>query len=301
MMVWQKVSLDLDPAHVEIWSDHLIEQGAVCVDVGDADAGAPDEKPIFGEPGEEDVRFWQSNRLSALFEPVEKRDWTAWVDEQANSLTLPPPHCALGTVDDQDWVTLTQSQFQPIPISDRLWIVPSWHTPAHAEAINLIVDPGMAFGTGSHPTTRLCLQWLEKHLRPGTRLLDYGCGSGILAMAAAKLGAKEVVGVDIDPVALEVAQQNATLNHVQLETKLPHELASDQRFDYVVANILANPLRMLAPVLCQHIENHGILLLSGLWREQAEEIASYYLQFGHTLHIADIHEGWALLHSDVRF
>jgi ribosomal protein L11 methyltransferase len=296
MITWQKIILDVDPSHVELWSDHLFECGALSIDVGDALADGPEEVPLFGEPGyDEEMRFWQSNHLSALFEHDANQNWLSWISEQANILNLPLPHCALATLDDQDWVTLTQNQFQPIQISQRLWIVPSWHTPQNLDAINLIVDPGMAFGTGTHPTTRLCLQWLDRHLNSGTSVLDYGCGSGILAMAAAKLAQATVTGVDIDPVALTVAKQNAEQNHVQLHTLLPNELNPDTKFDVVIANILANPLRVLAPILSNHLNPGGILVLSGLWREQADEIAALYTQFGCTLSPAHIEEGWALL------
>ncbi len=295
MTGWLKLCLDMDANHVDAWSDHFLSCGAVCVDVGDALEGAPEEVPIFGEPGEDHFQFWHTNRLSALFEPYPNRNWQAWLSNQADIIKLPLPHCTLATVDDQDWVTLTQAQFQPIHISNRLWIVPSWHTPENTEAINLIVDPGMAFGTGTHPTTRLCLRWLDQHLKPNQSVLDYGCGSGILAMAASKLGATQVTGVDIDPVALEVAQRNAYANHISLRTLLPQELEPHHRFNCVIANILANPLRALAPILCQYVAPHGILLLSGLWREQAEDIARHYHHYGFSLDIAASEENWALL------
>ncbi|MES2207113.1 MAG: 50S ribosomal protein L11 methyltransferase [Pseudomonadota bacterium] len=292
---WIKLSIDIDPSHVDIWSDTFLDQGAACVDVADASEGSADEVPIFGEPGEDHQFFWHTTRVSALFEPAPNKDWSEWLRKQASRLDLPAPHCTLAFVDNQDWVTLTQAQFQPIRISSRLWIIPSWHQPAHPEAINLIVDPGMAFGTGTHPTTQLCLRWLDQNIQPHQTVLDYGCGSGILAIAAAKLGAKEIKGVDIDPTSLVVAQQNAQANQVSLETLLPEQLPLNSVFDCVVANILANPLRALAPLLSQHVAPHGTLLLSGLWREQAGEIAEHYKTYGFDLKLTDSEEGWALL------
>lgn len=292
---WLKLSIDVDSSHVEHWSDQFLAHGAICIDVGDACEGAPEEVPIFGEPGEEHVRFWHTNHISALFEPQPNRDWTHWLNSLADKANLPTPHYTLSTVDDQDWVTLTQAQFQPVHISERLWILPSWHTPVQPDAINLIVDPGMAFGTGTHPTTRLCLRWIDQHIKAGHCVLDYGCGSGILAIAATKLGATEATGIDIDPIALTVAQRNATVNDTHIKTGLPQDLPSDMLFDCVIANILANPLRALAPILCQHVAPDGMLLLSGLWREQAEDIANHYLQYGFALSLADSEEGWALL------
>lgn len=297
MSSWLKLSLDVDPAQVEQWSDHFFATGALSVDVGDAYEGAPEEIPIFGEPGEDHQHFWHTNRISALFEPQPDRNWVDWLSAQAHEINLPAPHCTLSLIDDQDWVTLTQAQFQPVPISDRLWILPSWHLQeaSNDQRIHLIVDPGMAFGTGTHPTTRLCLRWMDQHLTTGQSVLDYGCGSGILAMAAAKLGSPHVVGVDIDPIALDVAQRNATINHVSLQTLLPQNLESSSTFNVVIANILANPLRALAPILCQHTASNGILLLSGLWREQADEITEHYRQYGYALDLVDSEEGWALL------
>jgi ribosomal protein L11 methyltransferase len=292
---WTKLTIDIGPDQVDLWSEHLSEHGALYIDIGDALDGKPNEIPLFGEPGyEENAVFWDRCSLSALFEP-QQQDWITWIHEQSKQLGLPVPHCSCSTVDDQDWVTLTQAQFQPIQVSSRLWILPSWHQPIDQEAINLIVDPGMAFGTGTHPTTRLCLEWLDQHLTINQTLLDYGCGSGILGIAGAKLGAQHVTGIDIDPIALEVAQQNARINNVQIKTSLPHQLPIEEQFDCVVANILANPLRVLAPLLSRHVKQHGTLLLSGLWQEQADEIAVYYATHGFNLTIHKHYEGWVLL------
>jgi ribosomal protein L11 methyltransferase len=202
-------------------------------------------------------------------------------------------------VPETDWVRATQAQFDPIPIGGPLWIVPSWHTPPDTsdEAINLVLDPGLAFGTGSHPTTRMCLQWLVRE-RPAGSVLDYGCGSGILAIAAAKLGARKVVGVDIDPQAVRSAHDNAEANTVtaaffDASDRLPAPYDT-QTYDVVLANILANPLRILAPALTARLKPGASLVLAGLLAEQAEELIGIYRPWLE-MHVADTQEGWSLL------
>jgi ribosomal protein L11 methyltransferase len=203
------------------------------------------------------------------------------------------PDFALGRVEEENWVALTQAQFDPIRISGRLWIVPSWHEAPDPTAINLLLDPGMAFGTGSHPTTRLCLEWLERAQPEGKTLLDYGCGSGILAIAAAKLGAATVAGVDIDPQAITAARANAEKNGVTAQFDVSTEALAGQ-YDLVIANILANPLRVLAPALCGHVRSGGSLALSGILEAQAAEIIDIYAPWI-PLAIADVQEGWVCL------
>jgi ribosomal protein L11 methyltransferase len=203
------------------------------------------------------------------------------------------PAYSIEAVAEQNWVQLTQSQFDPIKVSDRLWIVPSWHESPDPAAINLILDPGMAFGTGSHPTTRLCLEWLEGNVTESSTLLDYGCGSGILAIAAARLGAGRVAGVDIDPQAVESARANAERNGVvALFADSAQPVAGE--YDLVVANILSNPLRVLAPAICAHVRSGGRLALSGILREQAEEIIGIYAQWL-PMKVADTREDWVCL------
>ncbi|MDD2741748.1 MAG: 50S ribosomal protein L11 methyltransferase, partial [Rhodocyclaceae bacterium] len=203
------------------------------------------------------------------------------------------PEFSIEIIAEQNWVQLTQSQFEPIRVSERLWIVPSWHTTPDPDAINLILDPGMAFGTGSHPTTRLCLEWLERNVTSACSILDYGCGSGILAIAAARLGANQVAGVDIDPQAVDAAYANAERNGV-------HALFADSaqrvagEYDLVVANILSNPLRVLAPAICAHVRTGGRLALSGILREQAEEIIGIYATWL-PLSVFDMREDWVCL------
>jgi ribosomal protein L11 methyltransferase len=196
-------------------------------------------------------------------------------------------------IEEQDWVRLTQSQFEPIHITDRLWIVPSWHTAPNPDAINLVLDPGLAFGTGSHPTTYLCLQWLTEQVRGGETVLDYGCGSGILAIAAAKLGARSALGIDIDENALQSAQDNAAANHVTLNVSHSREPLA-QQFDLVVANILTNPLCVLAPLLAGCVASGGQIALSGVLAIQAEQVIAAYAPFIQ-LTIGATHDGWVRL------
>ena len=210
-MPWLTLVVDTDAEHAEALSDALLELGALSVDLLDADADTPDEQAIFGEPGEEPPGVWQHNRVSALFESG--RDVSAILRQAASSIGIDHiPEYRVETLADNDWVRLTQSQFEPIRISQRLWIVPTWHTPSDPAAINIVLDPGLAFGTGSHPTTRLCLRWLDEHLQGGERILDYGCGSGILAIAALKLGAAHAVGIDVDSQAVTASRDNAIAN-----------------------------------------------------------------------------------------
>ena len=212
-----------------------------------------------------------------------------------------PTSYRITQVEEQDWVRTTQAQFSPIRISSRLWVVPSWHRTPDPDAVNLILDPGLAFGTGSHPSTHLCLAWLDENLQRGEDVLDYGCGSGILAIAAIKLGAHQVVGVDIDPQAIEASRQNAALNQCS-EAQLKFYEASLTRTgeidgitaDVVVANILAGPLIMLAPILTRATRAGGRIALSGILPEQAEEVALAYQQ-GFDIQIAREKDGWALL------
>lgn len=291
-MAWVSISLETDCAHAEALADALMEAGALSATIEDAAAGTAEEKPQFGEPGSITTPGWDRSRIDALFDP--DADIAAAVSSAAAEAGLPEaPAYTSEAVEEQNWVQLTQAQFDPIRISDRLWIVPSWHDAPDPAAISLILDPGMAFGTGSHPTTRLCLEWLERNIEPGNTLLDYGCGSGILAIAGAKLGADKVVGVDIDPQAVVAAQANAERNEVSARfDDSAHKL--DGTFDRVVANILSNPLRALAPAICAHVAPGGRLALSGILEEQAEELIAIYEPWIR-LAIADTREGWVCL------
>ncbi len=291
-MGWLSLSFLTDAAQAEPVCDALMEVGALSASIEDADAGTPDEQPQFGEPGSVNTPGWTHSRVVALLE--EDADAAALLAEAVAVVGLAEvPAFTVGFVEEQNWVQLTQSQFEPIRVSGRLWIVPSWHEAPDPQAINLILDPGMAFGTGSHPTTRLCLEWLERKVTAGSSVFDYGCGSGILAIAAGRLGASLVAGVDIDPQAVEAARANAARNEVRAVFADSTEPVAGE-YDFVVANILSNPLRVLAPAICAHVRSGGHLALSGILREQAEEIIAIYAQWL-PLTIADTREDWVCL------
>ena len=279
-----------------------MEQGALSVDIHDAAADTQEEQMLFGEPGEPSGEIWQNAEVSALF--AQDTDIADVLRHTAAAIQLNTPlQYRLKHMEEQDWVRLTQSQFDPIQISSRLWIVPTWHQSPDPTAINLILDPGLAFGTGSHPTTRLCLQWLDRYLQPGDKVLDYGCGSGILAIAAMKLGAGHVTGIDIDPLAIEASQANALRNDcnpAQFEFLSTNQtLENKAAMDIVVANILANPLTILAPVLAQAVRPGGRIALSGILQQQAEQVSQVYQQW-FDIKIADFQEDWVLLSGNKR-
>jgi len=292
-MPWLTLIVDTDAEHAEELSEALLELGALSVDLLDADADTPDEQAIFGEPGEPPPGVWQHNRVSALFD--DDQDVAAILRKAADNIGLEQlPRHRIETLADNDWVRLTQSQFEPIPISSRLWIVPTWHTPSDPNAINIVLDPGLAFGTGSHPTTRLCLRWLDNHLQGGESVLDYGCGSGILAIAALKLGAARAVGVDVDLQAVISSRDNAIANQVaNVRFYLPDEAPQDS-YDLVVANILTNPLRMLAPLLANATRTGGQIVLSGILEAQAQDVMNIYQQW-FDLYPPVFEDGWACL------
>lgn len=297
----RELVLSCSEERAEALSDILLELGVLSVSVEDADSGTERETPLFGEPGgEPDVQAWHRNRVVALLPD------DLVLDELLDALLQQTGEdysdlAAVREVVDTDWVRLTQSQFDPISITDRIWIVPSWHrenpeVPSAETDQNLVLielDPGLAFGTGSHPTTHLCAQWLAEHLQPGKTVLDYGCGSGILAIIAAKLGARDVVGVDIDDQAVQSTDYNAQNNGVELTASLPDGLQAGT-FDVVVANILSNPLKVLAPMLCGRVAPGGQLILSGVLERQAQEVAAAYAPWI-DMSVWRSHEGWVCL------
>ena len=273
-MNWLSITVTVTQAAAEPMSEALSELGALSVTIEDAHAGTESEHAVFGEPGSEAETLWPHCQITALFpEAAAAGDMVRLAAAAAGLASL--PQYAVATIAEQDWVRHTQAQFEPIRISARLWIVPTWHQPVDANAINLALDPGVAFGTGSHPTTRLCLEWLDAHLRGGETVLDYGCGSGILAIAALKLGAGSALGVDIDPLAVTAARANAAQNHVPANFCLPDSLATTP-VDIAVANILANPLKVLAPLLASHTRPGGQVVLSGVLSAQADEVCAAY-------------------------
>jgi ribosomal protein L11 methyltransferase len=276
-------------------SDLLMELGALAVSLEDANADSEDEQPLFGEPGmEPESAAWNLNHVVALFR--NKAEGEQIFGEIPAEL-LGDAEIDYTEVPQEDWVRLTQSQFDPIPISARLWIVPSWHEPQDIDdRINLVLDPGLAFGTGSHPTTALCLRWLSEFPLKGQSVLDYGCGSGILGIAALKLGASEAIGVDIDPQAVDSTAYNAGNNGVEMPCGLPDFPLAKRQFPVVVANILSNPLKVLAPSLCNHVEAGGQLVLSGVLVRQAEEVIAHYRQWIKLAVWAE-RDGWVCLHG----
>jgi ribosomal protein L11 methyltransferase len=277
---------------VEAVGDALEALDALSVSVEDADAQTPAEQALFGEPGMPPPREgWQRSVVIALFpgqaQAAEAAQLLAPQDFFAGCRLL-----GIQAVPDQDWVRLTQSQFEPVQVTPTFWIVPTWHEPP-AQAREVIrLDPGLAFGTGTHPTTRMCLRWIAAHPPQGQRVLDYGCGSGILAIGAAKFGAASVDAVDIDEAAVRATEDNARANGVQLSAGLPDRAAG--RYQLVLANILATPLKILAPLLCAHVAPGGHLVLAGILARQAEELQAAYAPHA-ALQVSDEEDGWILM------
>ena len=279
---------------VEAISDALDALEALSVSVEDADAQTAAEQALFGEPGMPPPKDgWQSSRILALFADE------AAAREAAVLLAAQDffEGCkVLGVVEvaDQDWVRLTQSQFTPVEITPEFWIVPTWHEPPAQARQTIRLDPGLAFGTGTHPTTRMCLRWIARTAGPQPlgRVLDYGCGSGILAIGAAKFGANTIDAVDIDPAAVESTMLNAQANHVDLQAGLPDQALGS--YQTVLANILATPLKVLAPLLCGHVAAGGSLVLAGILERQAQELQEAYAPWV-ALSVADSEDGWILM------
>ncbi len=280
---------------VETVSDALMELDALSVSVEDADADTPIEQALFGEPGMPAPRGgWQRSVVRALFPDeaaatecatlILSQDWAEDVHVQA-----------VQSVPEQDWVRLTQSQFAPVEITPDFWIVPSWHQAPEQARLVMRLDPGLAFGTGTHPTTRMCLRWIAQHAVLGSnwdRVLDYGCGSGILAIGAALYGASNIYAVDIDPAAIQACRANAFDNKVSLRAALPE--AATGEYPLVLANILASPLKLLAPLLCAHMALGGHLILAGILARQADELKLAYAPWVR-LEVSDEQEGWILM------
>ncbi|KUY86181.1 50S ribosomal protein L11 methyltransferase [Burkholderia sp. RF4-BP95] len=292
-MSYRELVVELAREHAEALSDALLDLGALSVSVEDADADTPDEQPLFGEPGLVPERTaWQHSRVIALLSP--DHDPAVLLAAAANEIGVAEtPKFDVREVEEQDWVRLTQSQFEPIPIGERIWVVPSWHDAPDPDALILELDPGLAFGTGSHPTTRLCMEWLEQSVKPGQSVLDYGCGSGILAILAKKCGANPVVGIDIDPQAVESARQNSERNHAEVTYGLPDACPAGE-FDIVVANILSNPLKLMASMLASKVKPGGRIALSGVLARQADDVAAVYARYV-DISVWREHEGWVCL------
>ncbi|MBX3610670.1 MAG: 50S ribosomal protein L11 methyltransferase [Hydrogenophaga sp.] len=279
-------------AAVEPVGDALDALDALSTSVEDADAMTQAEQALFGEPGMPPPKEgWQRSRVVALFVDEAAAREAAQLLQAQDFFT----EClvqGIRVVADQDWVRLTQSQFEPVEITSTFWIVPTWHEPpAQAEQV-IRLDPGLAFGTGTHPTTRMCLRWIARHAPVGPRVLDYGCGSGILAIGASKHGAREVMGVDIDPAAVEATRLNAEANHAPMVAGMP-DLAHGEH-DLVLANILATPLKVLAPLLCAHVRSGGHLVLAGILARQSDELKEAYAPWV-ALDVRDEEDGWVLM------
>jgi ribosomal protein L11 methyltransferase len=275
-MAWVSLKIEAQDNNADLISDTLMELGALSAIIEDANAETIDEQPIFGEPGDPPPGIWQQNLVSALFD--EGVDIPAVIGALTHQAKLSNLNYTTETIEEQDWVRATQSQFDPIRITDTLWIVPTWHESPNPDAINIVLDPGLAFGTGSHPTTHLCLAWLTQTVTPGSSVLDYGCGSGILAIAAKKLGADEVVGTDIDTQAIQSSLYNAEQNQVEAQFYDANEYQSKE-FDIVVANILSSALSVLAPALAKSCKAGGKIALSGILREQEAAVSAIYAEW----------------------
>ncbi len=294
-----ELSLMCPEDSIEAVSDALDALDALSVSVEDADAQTDAEQALFGEPGMPPPKDgWQRSRVVALFASealaTEARDLLAVQDFFEGCQVL-----GVAKVEEQDWVRLTQSQFAPVDITPDFWIVPTWHELPPEAKRSIRLDPGLAFGTGTHPTTRMCLRWIARHGtadeaagNPLGRVLDYGCGSGILAIGAAKFGATEIDAVDIDPAAVESTAQNAAANDVVLRAGLPDK--AQGQYQTVLANILATPLRVLAPLLCVHVAAGGHLVLAGILERQRDELKEAYAPWLQ-LEVADTEDGWILM------
>lgn len=278
---YQEVTFTLEAEDVEKWSDTLLEQGAISISIEDAYANTDHEYPLFGEPEKKELpeeEQWPTSQISILLN--DNINYRYLISSVATFLNKKEPKIiACKRIKEQDWVKLTQSQFTPIEVGEKIIITPSWTKKLkNIKPIRIVLDPGLAFGTGSHPTTQLCIEWLESVTKSTDTVLDYGCGSGILAIVADFCGAKNVVGVDIDPNAILTSKQNSTLNQRNIKFYSVDE-CPNQQFDIVVANILSNPLKMLAPLLSNKLSQAGIIALSGILNRQTSDIINAYKPF----------------------
>ncbi len=285
----------------EIICEALDQLGSLSVSVEDADANTNAEQALFSEPNyssDENTRWWNRSIVTALFQTQEATKDAAAILQQQDFFTQSQV-LSIKKVPEQDWVRITQAQFTPIAITPEFWIVPSWHDIPKTAKYSIKLDPGLAFGTGTHPTTSMCLRWLinNKNILPTSQVLDYGCGSGILAIAAAKLGARQIDAVDIDRDAVEATKLNAQSNNVAIRYGCPDLVnPANAQYDLVIANILAIPLQVLAPLLCAHIAHKGHLLLAGILKRQAQELQDTYKPYIE-LQVIDTEDDWILMHG----
>ena len=277
---------------VDAVSDALEALDALSVSVEDADAQTDAEQALFGEPGMPPPRGgWSRSRVLALFAAEDVAREAASL-LQAQDFFDGCQLAGMGEIADQDWVRLTQSQFAPVQITPQFWIVPTWHEPPAQASKVIRLDPGLAFGTGTHPTTRMCLRWIASHPPVGQRVLDYGCGSGILAIGTAKFGATDIDAVDIDEAAVRSTEANAQANRAIIKGGLPDR--AHGKYQTVLANILASPLKVLAPLLCGHVAAGGSLVLAGILERQADELKLAYAPHA-ALEVSDSEDGWILM------
>jgi len=295
-MSWTNLIVQTNKEDVDSISDFLIALGAISTSIENTNLNQNNEELIFGEPYNQSQQFWENNTVQALFNnSIDIELIKAALTTEFNVLNF---SIEVSDIQDQDWVKLTQSQFLPINIQNQLWIIPSWHKIQDNKAINLILDPGQAFGTGTHATTHLCLIWLLKNIKKNVTVLDYGCGSGILGIAAKKIGAKEVLGVDIDDQAIKSSQENAEINNVEIVWNNT-ENRLDYKADLVVANILSSSLSVLAPILANHCNTKGKIALSGILKSQEEDIKKIYSKW-FNFNPSSIKDGWVLISGTKR-
>ena len=290
-MSWTNLLVQTNKKEVDSISDFLLELGAISTSIQDSNLNNNNEELIFGEPNNQSQQFWENNTVQALFEnsidiEIIKAALMAKFDTPKNFIEA-------SSIQDQDWVKLTQSQFSPIKIHDKLWIIPTWHEIQDKKALNLILDPGLAFGTGTHPTTHLCILWLLDNVNKDVTVLDYGCGSGILGIAAKKIGAKKVFGVDIDDQAIKSSRDNAEINNVEIFWNNT-EIKVDYRTELVVANILSSALSVLAPALAGHCKPNGKIALSGILQSQEKDLKKIYSQW-FDFQPSHYKDGWVLI------
>ncbi len=280
-MAWLLIKIDANENNADAISDALIDIGALSASIEDANAETDAEQAIFGEPSSAGIQYpppgiWQQNIVTAMFD--ESADAKHIIHALSQETGIATFEFNTEIIAEQDWVRATQAQFEPIKITDKFWIVPTWHTAPSADAVNILLDPGMAFGTGSHPTTHLCLEWLTQQQLLNCSVLDYGCGSGILAIAAQKLGAQHVVGVDIDSQAIIASRYNAQQNQVNIEFWDANAF-THATFDVVVANILSSALMVLAPALAKYCKTGGKIALSGILVAQQDQLIARYSEW----------------------
>ena len=295
-MSWTNLIVQSNKEDVDSISDFLIALGAISTSIENTNLNQNNEELIFDEPHNQSQQFWENNTVQALFDKsIDIKLIKAALITKFNVLNF---SIKASDVKDQDWVKLTQSQFSPINIQDQLWIIPSWHKIQDNKAINLILDPGLAFGTGTHATTHLCLIWLLANVNKNVTVLDYGCGSGILSIAAKKIGAQSVFGVDIDDQAIKSSRENAEINNVEIVLNNT-ENRIDYKTDLVVANILSSTLSVIAPILAEYCNNKGRIALSGILESQEEDIKKIYSKW-FDFNPPIIKDGWVLISGTKR-